>query len=70
MRKIILLGGMVLMAAGVATLIFRMPKQVAAQHLAGAAEPIDPAPLSKAKRNLPVPLIKPWRDLREEMALP
>jgi hypothetical protein len=61
MRRIILLGGMLLLAAGVATLVFWMPKPMAAQHLdlVGVAEPIDSAPL-----------IKPWQDLRDEMALP
>jgi hypothetical protein len=68
MRRIILLGGMLLVAAGVATLVFRMPTQVAAQHL--AAKPIDPAPSSMPWQNSPAPLIKPWHDLREEMALP
>jgi hypothetical protein len=72
MRRIILLGGMLLVAAGVTTLVFRMPKPVAAQHLdlAGVTEPIDPAPLSKPRQNSPAPLIKPWQDLRDEMALP
>jgi hypothetical protein len=72
MRRIILMGGMLLVAAGVITLVFWMPKPVAAQHidLVGVAEPIDPAPLSKPRQNSPAPLIKPWQDLRDEMALP
>jgi hypothetical protein len=68
----ILLGGMLVVAAGVTTLVFTVPKPVAAQHLdfVGAAEQIDPAPLSKPRQNSPAPLIKPWQDLRDEMALP
>jgi hypothetical protein len=51
------------------TLVFWMPKPVAAQHidLVGVAEPIGPAPLSKPWQNSPAPLIKPWQDLRDEM---
>jgi hypothetical protein len=72
MRRVILLGGMLLMAAGVTTLVFTVPKPVAAQHLdpVGVAEPVDPAPLGKPRQNSPAPLIKPWQDLRDEMALP
>ncbi|MGB8629045.1 MAG: hypothetical protein WCD69_06595 [Xanthobacteraceae bacterium] len=72
MRRIILLGGMLLVAAGVTILVFEMPKPVAAQHfdLVGVAEPNDSAPLSKPRQNSPAPLIKPWQDLRDEMALP
>jgi hypothetical protein len=72
MRRIILLGGMLLVAAGVTILVFEMPKPVAAQHLdlVGVAEPNDSAPLSKPWQNSPAPLIKPWQDLRDEMALP
>ncbi|MGC2079849.1 MAG: hypothetical protein WA728_28295, partial [Xanthobacteraceae bacterium] len=59
MRRIFLLGGMLLVAAGVTALVFRMPKQVAAQHLASPAVPIDPAILRKY-----------LQDMREEMTLP
>ena len=67
MRRIILLGGMLLVAAGVTSLVFKVPKQVAAQHvnLASPAEPTHPVPLST-----PWQFNKPWQDLREEMALP
>jgi hypothetical protein len=70
MRRIILLGGTLLVAAGVTSLIFKVPKQVAAQHLASPAAPNDVAPPSEPWHNSPAPLIKPWQDLREEMALP
>ena len=72
MRRIILLGGMLLVAAGVITVVFTVPKPVAAQHidLVGAVEPTNPAPLGKPRQNSPAPLIKPWQDLRDEMALP
>jgi hypothetical protein len=72
MRRIILLGAMLLVAAGVTILVFEMPKPVAAQHLdlVGVAEPIDPAPLGKPRQISPAPLIKPWQDMRDEMALP
>ena len=67
MRRIILLGGMLLVVAGVTSLVFKVPKQVAAQHvdLARPAEPTHPAPLST-----PWQFNKPWQDLREETALP
>jgi hypothetical protein len=72
MRRIILLGGMLLVAAGVTILVFEMPEPVAAQHLdlVGVAEPNDAAPLGKPWQNSPAPLIKPWQDMRDEMALP
>ena len=72
MRRIILLGGMLLVAAGVIIVVFKIPKPVAAQHLdfLGVAEPIDPAPLGKPWQNSPAPLGKPWQDSRDEMALP
>jgi hypothetical protein len=78
MRRIILLGGMLLVAAGVILLVFEMPKPVAAQHLdlVGAAEPVDPAPAGKPRQNSPAPLStpwqfnKPWQDLRDAKALP
>ena len=59
MRRIILLGGMLLVAAVVTTLVFRVPKQVAAQHLASPAAPIDTQTLKKH-----------LQDMREEMTLP
>jgi hypothetical protein len=59
MRRIILLGGMLVVVAGVATLVLRVPKQVAAQHLATPAEPIDPAILRQQLQRA-----------RGEMALP
>jgi hypothetical protein len=65
MRRIILLGGMLLVAVGVTTLVFKMPKQVAAQHFAATAGPIHQAPLST-----PWQFNKPWQDLRDEKALP
>jgi hypothetical protein len=67
MRRIILLGGALLVTAGVTTLVFRTPKQVVAKHvdLASPAGPIHPTPLST-----PWQFNKPWQDLREEMALP
>jgi hypothetical protein len=72
MRRIILLSGMLLVVAGVTTLVFTVPKPVAAQRLdlVGVAEPVDLAPLGKPRQNSPAPLIKPWQDLRDEMALP
>jgi hypothetical protein len=70
MRRIILLGGTLLVAAVVMSLIFKVPKKVAAQHLASPAAPNDPAPSSNPWQSSPAPLIKPWQDLREEMALP
>jgi hypothetical protein len=70
MRRMIFLGGVLPVVAGLASLIFRVPKQVAAQHTASPAEPNDPPLLSKPWQNSPAPLIKPWRDLREEMAAP
>jgi hypothetical protein len=67
MRRMILLGGMLLVVAGVTSLVFKVPKQVAAQHvdLASPAETTNPARL-----NTPWQFNKPWQDLREEMALP
>ena len=78
MRRIFLLGGMLLVAAGVTTLVFTVPKPVAAQHinLVGIAEPMDPVPLGKPRQNSPGSLgtpwqfNKPWQDLREEIARP
>jgi hypothetical protein len=65
MSRIFLLGVMLLVAAGVIALIFRVPKQVAAQHLAATAAPIHQAPLST-----PWQFNKPWQDLRDAKALP
>jgi hypothetical protein len=66
MHRIISLGGTLLVAAGVTSLSFKVPKQVAAQHLASPAAPNDPAPSSKPWQNSP----EPCQDLREKMALP
>jgi hypothetical protein len=78
MRRIILLGGMLLVAAGMTALVFTVRKPVAVQHLdfVGAAEQIDPAPLGKPPQNSAAPLStpwqfnKPWQDLRDAKALP
>jgi hypothetical protein len=78
MRRIIVLGGILLVVAGVTTSVITLPKPVAAQHLdvLGAAEPIDPAPVGKPRQNSAAPLStpwqfnKPWQDLRDEAALP
>jgi hypothetical protein len=59
MRKIIMLGGMLLVAAGVSTVAFRVPKSVVAQQHAAPAEPINPGILSKH-----------LHDMRGEMASP
>jgi hypothetical protein len=60
MRRIFLLGGLViLVAAGATTLALKLTKPVVAQQQADRAVPIDPAIL---KRHL--------QDMREEMTLP
>ena len=52
MRKIIMLGGMLLVAAGVSTVAFRVPKSVVAQQHAAPAVPIDPAILHNHLQNM------------------
>jgi hypothetical protein len=61
MRKIIILGGMLVVTAGVIALAFGTHKQLAAQHLTGppAAKLVDPTMLRLHLQKM-----------REEMALP
>jgi hypothetical protein len=59
MRRIILLGGLLLVLGEMTALVARVPKPAAAEHLAG-----------KPGHNSPASLIKPWHDLQEEIALP
>jgi hypothetical protein len=65
MPRIVLLGGALamLMAAGATALAL---ETVGPQRVA-PAKPIHPAPLWQDSQ---APLIKPWQDLRDEMALP
>jgi hypothetical protein len=67
MPRIVLLGGALamLMAAGATALAL----ETVSPQRAAPAKPIHPAPLTPWQHSQ-APLIKPWQDLRDEMALP